>query len=184
MSGMTTSATGSGGAHRLRVRRMGIDTQYEAVVFMHKECPVCRSEGFTAHNRVLLRNGDRHVIATLYQVTGDLVAPDEAALSESAWTRLGLRDGETIGVSHPDPLESLAQVRRRIYGHQLSDAAFQSIVADVVDGRYSDIHLSSFVTACAANPLDRREVLALTKAMVEVGERMSCGRSTSIPRAK
>jgi len=56
-------------AHPLRARRIGIDTQYEAVVFMHKDCFVCRSEGFTAHNRVLLRAGERHVIATLYQVT-------------------------------------------------------------------------------------------------------------------
>jgi thymidine phosphorylase len=147
--------------------------QYEAVVLMHKECSVCRSEGFSAHARVLLRNGEQHVIATLYQVTGDLVAPDEAALSESAWTRLGLQDGGTIGVSHPNPVESLAEVRSRIYGHTLSGAAFQAIVTDIVDGMYSDIHLSSFVTACAAKPLDRQEVLDLTKAMVDVGERLS-----------
>ena len=63
----------------LRVRRLGIDTQHEAVVFMHKECHVCRSEGFVAHTRVLLRAGARTVIATLYHVASDLVARDEAA---------------------------------------------------------------------------------------------------------
>src|SRR5581483_12496556 len=88
--------------HPLRARRMGIDTQYEAVVFMHKDCPVCHSEGFTAHTRILLRVGGRHIIATLYQVTTDLLAIDEAALSEPAWIRLGLKGGETIAVSHPD----------------------------------------------------------------------------------
>ena len=31
----------------VRARRLGLDTQYEAVVFMHKDCHVCRSEGFT-----------------------------------------------------------------------------------------------------------------------------------------
>ncbi len=58
----------------IRARRLGLDTQYEAVVFMHKDCHVCRSEGFTAHARVLLCNGERQVIATLYQVTTDLIA--------------------------------------------------------------------------------------------------------------
>ena len=152
---------------------MGVDTQYEAVVFMHKECPVCRSEGFVAHNRLLLRAGERHVIATLYQITTDLVAHDEAALSESAWIRLDLKDGDTISISHPDPLESLSHVRSRIYGNELSEVALNAIVTDVVDGKYSDIHLSSFITACAARPLDRGEVLALTKAMVDVGDRLS-----------
>ena len=160
-------------AHHLRARRLGVDTQYEAVVFMHKDCPICRSEGFIAHNRLLLRAGERHVIATLYQITTDLVAHDEAALSESAWSRLDLKDGDTVAISHPDPLESLSHVRSRIYGNGLSEDALMAIIADVVDGKYSDIHLSSFITACAARPLDHGEVLALTRAMVDAGDRLS-----------
>lgn len=170
------------GSHRLRARRLGVDTQQEPVVFMHKKCPVCRSEGFVAHTRVLLRAGGRHAIATLYQITTDLVAPDEAALSESAWSRLGLHDGETITVSHPDPVESLSHVRSRIYGNELSDSALQAIIADAVDGRYSDIHLSSFITACAARPLDHREILALTKAMVDAGDRLSWNSSIVVDK--
>jgi thymidine phosphorylase len=149
-----------------------VDTQYETVVFMHKECQVCRSEGFSAHARVLLRNGKKEIIATLYQVTGDLIASNEAALSESAWKRLGLNDGDQISVAHPSPLDSLSHVRSRIYGHELSEASFHAIIEDVVEGRYSDIHLSSFLTACATRPLDHNEVLALTHAMVEAGERL------------
>ena len=84
MSGALRLFGPAAGAHALRARRLGVDTQYEAVVFMHKDCPVCRSEGFVAHNRLLLRAGDRHVIATLYQIASDLIAHDEAALSESA----------------------------------------------------------------------------------------------------
>lgn len=110
-------------AHYLRARRLGIDTQYEAVVFMRKDCPVCRSEGFIAHNRLLLRAGERHIIATLYQVTNDLVAHNEAALSESAWARLDLKDGDAISISHPDSLESLSLVRGRIYGNEITERA-------------------------------------------------------------
>ncbi len=173
MSGALRLFGPAAGAHALRARRLGVDTQYEAVVFMHKECPVCRSEGFVAHNRLLLRAGDRHVIATLYQIASDLIAHDEAALSESAWNRLQLQDGDIIAVSHPDPLNSLSHVRSRIYGNRLSENALQAIMGDIVDGKYSDIHLSSFLTACASPPLDHGEVLSLTKAMVEAGDRLS-----------
>lgn len=156
----------------VRARRLGLDTQYEAVVVMHKDCAVCRSEGFSAHARVLLCNGERRVIATLYQATGDLIAHDEAALSESAWRRLGLNNGGHITVTHPAPLDSLSHVRSRIYGHDLGAPSFNAIIRDVVDGKYSDIYLSSFLTACAARPLDHKEILALTHAMVETGERL------------
>ena len=32
-------------ANRVRARRLGIDTQYEAIIFMHKACRVCRMAG-------------------------------------------------------------------------------------------------------------------------------------------
>jgi thymidine phosphorylase len=156
----------------VRARRLGLDTQFEAVVFMHKECHVCRSEGFSAHARVLLCHDGQQVIATLYQVTGNLIAHNEAALSESAWKRLGLKDGDRIVVTHPDPLDSLSHVRSRIYGNDLGESSFHAIIEDIVGGKYSDIDLSSFITACAARPLDHKEILALTHAMVEAGERL------------
>jgi thymidine phosphorylase len=158
--------------NHIRARRLGLDTQNEAIVFMHKDCHICRSEGFTAHTRVLLRNGRQEVIATLYQVTGDLIDANEAALSESAWARLGLNNDDHIIVTHQPPLDSLSHVRSRIYGHDLGESSFHAIIEDIVKGKYSDIHLASFLTACAARALDHKEVLALTHAMVEVGDRL------------
>lgn len=161
------------GAHRLRARRLGIDTQSEFVVFMRKDCTVCRSEGFVTHNRILLQAGDRHVIATLYQITGNLLDLCDAGLSESVWNKLDLKEGDDIIVAHPEPLGSLSLVRSRIYGKRLDERALLEIIGDVVEGQYSDIHISSFLTACATKPLDQREILGLTRAMVDVGERLS-----------
>ena len=159
--------------HRLQARRLGIDTQSELVVFMRKDCPVCRSEGFATHNRVLLKAGGRHVIATLYQVTNELLGFCDAGLSESAWTKLNLSDGDEVSVGHPEPLGSLSLVRSRIYGNRLDDRALRAIITDIVDGKYSDIHISSFLTTCATERLDSHEILGLTRAMVEAGERLT-----------
>ncbi|MEO3429587.1 thymidine phosphorylase family protein [Pelagibius sp. CAU 1746] len=167
------SSTDGRGVHSLRARRLGIDSQYEAIVYMRKDCHVCRAEGFAAHTRIRLTNGKRSIIATLHQVIGGLLAHDEAGLSESAWHRLGLSDGATIAVSHPDPLESLSKVRGKVYGRELDGAALNDIITDVVGGRYSDIHLSSFITACSARPLDLAEMIALTRAMTEAGDKLT-----------
>ena len=160
-------------ASRLRVRRLGVDTQYETVVFMRADCHVCRSEGLTAHSRVRLSHNGRSVIATLYQVTSDMLLPGETGLSESAWIRLGLAEGDEVAISHPRPLDSLGMVRGKIYGRPLGADALRTIIKDVTAGRYSDIHLAAFITACSARPLDRDEILGLTGAMVEVGDRLS-----------
>jgi thymidine phosphorylase len=77
-----------------------------------------------------------------------------------------------VQVSHPPTIESLASVRRRIYGNRLDARALSSIVKDVVAGRYTDVHLAAFLTASAALPLNEDETADLTGAMVEVGDRM------------
>ncbi len=161
------------GPRELFVRRLEIGTGSEFIVIMHRLCPVCRSEGFTAHNRVLLRHRDRHIIATLYQSTGDLIGVNEAGLSESAWTQLALQPGDRISVEHPEPIPSLSHVRSRIYGHRFNDNSVYAVIRDIVDGHYSDILISAFIVACATWSLDRAEVLSLTRAMVNSGDRLS-----------
>lgn len=158
--------------HPLRARRLGIHTQHEAVVFMRTDCHVCRSEGLSANSRVLLSANGREVIATLYQVSSDIIEIDEAGLSETAWDHLRAADGAAIFVRHPDPVESFGRVRGRIFGTRLDDRDFAAILADISADRYSDVELSAFLTATSAFPLDDAETLALTRSMVEIGDRL------------
>jgi thymidine phosphorylase len=156
----------------MKARRSGVDTRDEPVVYMRADCPVCRSEGFRAHARVLLGLRDRSVIATVHHVFGELFELDEAALSEAAWARLDPCPGDLVTIEHPKPLLSMSAVRGKIYGQRLTDGALNRIVEDLVAGRYSDIEASAFISACAAHPLNLDEIHALTRSMVEVGERM------------
>jgi thymidine phosphorylase len=108
-------------------------------------------------------------------VSGDFLSPEEAGLSEAAWRLLHARPGEEVSLHHPAPLESLSHVRAKVYGRRLGQAAIDAVIADVAAGRYSDLQLAAFVTACAGDHLDMDETIALTRAMVNVGERMSWG---------
>ena len=164
MSGVAEPADGrvsSTPIHPLRVTRMGIRTHQEAIVYMRTDCHVCGSEGFFAQARVLLSFDTKEVVATLHQVESDLLGEHQVGLSEIAWARLGVAEDDEIHVSHAPAVASLASVRSRIYGHRIASAAFPAIISDIVKGQYSDVHLASFITACAALPLDKTETVAL-----------------------
>jgi thymidine phosphorylase len=160
----------------LRVRRLGIDTYYEPVIFMRSDCPICRSEGFESHSRVLLGLRGKSVIATLNIVTGRLLKKEEIGLSEIAWKLLDAQKGDEVTLAHPQPLESLSHVRAKVYGQRVDEAAMHAIVQDIAGRKYSDIHLSAFITACAGDRLDIAETTALTRAMIATGERLSWDR--------
>jgi thymidine phosphorylase len=168
--------------HTLQVRRLGIDTHQEAIIYVRADCDVSRSEGFEAEARVEVRHGDRAITATLNVVTSDLLSAGEAGLSEAAWTRLGVTEHDVVALAHPRPLESLGAVRGKVYGRPIDPVAMRAIVADVAAGRYSDIELAAFITACAAGRLDRDEMLALTRAMVNVGERLQWDRAPVVDK--
>jgi thymidine phosphorylase len=161
--------------NRLRLRRLGIDTYQEPVLYMHRDCPVCHSEGFEAQSRVQMSLDGHTVIATLNVVDGDFLSPGEAGVSEAAWRLLRAQEGALVTLRHPPPLESLAHVRGKVYGRRFTDAAIHEVIADVAAGRYSDLQLAAFVTACAGDRLDVDETVALTRAMVDVGERIDWG---------
>ena len=92
------SGQATGAAHR--ARRLFIDTGHEAVVYLHRDSELCRSEGFESETRIRVSNGTRSVLATLNVVTDGLLSPAEAGLSESAWSRLEANDGAILVPPH------------------------------------------------------------------------------------
>ncbi len=167
---METHSGFSNGPERLSLRRLGIDTYREFVVYMHRECEVCRSEGFAVRSRVAVRLNGRSIVATLNTVSDGLLGLHEASLSEAAWIALGAEEGQKVEFSHPQPLASDSYLRKKVYGGGLEAGEIEQIVREITGGLYDDIHLAAFVTACAGDRLDLAETVALTAAMVKVGE--------------
>ena len=173
---ITDSGFSNGAAVRatnnLKARRIALDTHDEPVIITRRDCPVCRSEGFSALARVQLEAGEKRVTATLYQIDSSLLGVDEAALSEAAWRLLGVEEGDWIHLRHPQPLHSLGNLRGRVFGQRFSRDGILAILRDVVAGHYADIHLSMLLTVMATRPMDDQELIDLTEAMIDVGERL------------
>jgi len=155
-----------------RLRRLGIDTGDERVAYLRSDSPICRGEGFNARSRVELRMGERRLTAMLDVVHGELLAADEAGLSESAWAALQPEPDQRVTFAHAPSVDSLALVRRKIYGHALDAAQFAAVVDDIAARRYSGEELAAFIAACSDGRLSDEEVAALTGAMVDGGQRL------------
>ena len=167
---------------QLLARRAGIDTYQAPIVYMHADCPVCRSEGFEAQARVELTLAGRSVIATLHQVRAGWIGLDEAALSEAAWKALDATDGDLVDIAHAPVLESLRYIRSKVYGEPLDDEKLMTIIRDVAANRVSDLHLAAFVTACSGNRMTGAETIGLTRAMIAVGEQLHWARAPVVDK--
>jgi thymidine phosphorylase len=156
----------------LVARRALIDTYQQPVAYMRSDCDVCRAEGFEAQAQVELIANGRHLLAILHRVDDGWLHHNQIALSEAAWQMLQPQEGDEVVVRHPPVLDSLAHLRAKVHGGRLDYTGLRALMEDVSHSRLSDIHLAAFVTACAGGRLNLDETVALTRAMVDVGERI------------
>jgi thymidine phosphorylase len=159
--------------NQLRVIRLGIETLSEFIIYMRSDCFVCKSEGFETETRILVSYNGKSIIATLNVVQSNILKIDEASLSESAWKYLNVKEGDYIVLTHPSPVHSFKHMRSKIYGNALNQHEFDEIIKDIVLGKYSNVHLSSFITACARESLNIDEIICLTNSMIKTGEKIT-----------
>jgi len=169
----------SGSARQtLKLRRLGIDTYRENVVYLHRECELYRAEGFQALSKVKICADGRRILAVLNVVDDDsIVTPGDLGLSEEAFAMLGVNEGHLVSIEHAEPPASMNAVRRKIAGERLSQEDYRHIINDITDKRYSKTEISAFLVASGQTDMDRDEVYFLTRAMLESGEQLDWNES-------
>lgn len=157
----------------LKLRRVAIDTYKENVAYLNRNCEIYRAEGFQSLNKVLIRANGKKIYAVLNVVDDDsIVKADELGLSEQAFDQIGMAEGEQVAVEQAGTPKSMEAVRRKIHGERLLYEDLLDITQDIANHRFSKMELSAFVVAVSESGMDREEVLALTRAMTETGERL------------
>lgn len=157
----------------LMLKYLGIDTYQNPVIYMRKDCYICKSEGFESQARVKVTLNGRSIIATLNTVESNLLRHNEASLSTYAWNFLTAKEGDNILITHPNQLDSLSYIRSKVYGNALKTEEIKSVIEDLLSGQLSDINIAMFIVSIAGDRLTKKEVFNLTKAMVDAGERLT-----------
>jgi len=162
----------------LRVRRLGIDTYRENVAYMNRECEVYRAEGFQALSKVKICVNGKRILAVLNVVDDhSIVSAGDLGLSEEAFAKLAVEEGQLVSIEHAEPPASMNAVRRKIEGERLSQQDFRHIISDITDLLYSKTEIAAFLVASGQTDMDRDEVYYLTRAMLESGERLDWNES-------
>ncbi|MGM0595349.1 MAG: thymidine phosphorylase family protein [Pseudomonadota bacterium] len=159
--------------NHLKLRRVAIDTYKENVAYMHRDCEFYRAEGFQALTKVEIQANGERIYAVLNVVDDEaIVDPCELGLSEQAFDQLDLEPGFPVSVAQAELPPSMDAVRRKIDGERLTLEDFQGITRDIVRNRYSKMEMAAFLVASGQTGLDREEILHLTRAMTESGDRL------------
>ncbi len=156
----------------LKIRRIPIDTYHENVALLSRSCSEYRPEEYQALKKIEITHDGGRILATLV-IADDtsIVGNDEIGLSEQAFRRLGLPASTLVTIAPAPPPRSLDAVRAKIHGHTLNADQIESIIRDIAAYRYSDMEIAAFLIS-SASFLTTEEMLALTRAMANVGNKL------------
>ena len=156
----------------LSVRRVPIDTHPENTAFLLRHKNGYSPEQYQALRKLRIFGPSCEILATLALVEDEnILGPGQIGLGEQAFRRLGCKEGTEVSIEQARPPASLEFVRRKIGGETLDEAEIAAIIRDVTTFRYSPMEISAFLVACAGF-MGTDETLSLTRAMIDVGNRL------------
>ena len=156
-----------------KVKLLGIRAGGKQIVVM--DDADASSLGIHSSDRVEITYKKQNLIA-IANVATDF--PQKTlGIYEEVQDKLKAQTGETVNVRPAQRPESLGYIRDKLMGRRLAAPEIKSIILDVVERHLSDVELAAFVTSLYIRGTSMDEVEALTKAMVETGQKIKFGKS-------
>jgi thymidine phosphorylase len=157
----------------LRVRRAAVELSGEPMALVHVDAPAVAAARLAGVERVEIATGSASVRARLAVASDEgLVGLHEIALSPAAFERLGVGEGTKALLSRSPSPASRDLLRRKVAGEELTAAEIDTVVRDLVDGRYAPAEIAGFLVAASTN-LSLAEVTALTRARAALVQRFN-----------
>ena len=132
----------------LKLKSVAIDTFKENVVYLHRNCPLYRTEGFQALMKIeiYIKGYDNPVLAVLNIVDDNsIVDIDELGLSTQAFKQLNKPQGIKVCIAPAKPPISLKSVHKKIAGENLTEKEYHLICQDILENRYSKMEIAAFL---------------------------------------
>ena len=124
-------------------------------------------------DRILLRKNSRKVVAIVDVSYNARVLPrGQIGLLEEVLKKLNVRKNSLVKLAIANKPKSVQFVKKKLEGHSLKPWEIFSIIKDVVGDELSDIELSSFVSACFVHGMSNNEIVALTNALIDTGQKI------------
>jgi thymidine phosphorylase len=124
-------------------------------------------------DRIIVKNKKREVTCILDISESKKAVPmGKIGLFEEVLDRLKVKHNDSITLLFTGKPESVKHIRDKLFGKELEYMELYRIVDDISHDRLTAIEKTYFVSACFTNGLSIKEIVSLTKAMVETGEKL------------
>lgn len=156
---------------KFKVKDMDIATGGILIAILHWKD--AKKLDLASGDRILVHDGKKGIICILdISESEKVVSEGKIGLFEEALHRLKARSGDLVALHLTGKPESIKHIRNKLFGQELTYREIYHIIDDITNDRLTDIEKTYFVSACFTHGLSHAEIIHLTRAMVETGEKI------------
>ncbi len=157
---------------KLSVKDMDIATGGVLIAILNQED--AEMYDFHPNDRVCITKGKRSVVAAIDIAESEKAVPKgRVGMFEETLDKLAVVDGENVELVFDKKPESVRFIKKKLNGKELAPAEIKMIIDDLVAGKLTTIELTYYVAANYTQGMSTKETVALTKAMVNTGDRLT-----------
>lgn len=156
---------------KLKVKDMDIATGGILIALINQHD--ARLLDLHAMDRVSVRKGKRKTVAVVdIAESGKAAKKGTVGLFEEVLDIIKAKHGDIVEVHIEKKPESVRWIKEKLNGKELNAKKIYTIVEDIVNNELTDIELSYYVAANYTHGMSHSETVALTKAMIDTGNRL------------
>nr|VDS10986.1 AMP phosphorylase [uncultured Candidatus Micrarchaeota archaeon]VDS10995.1 AMP phosphorylase [uncultured Candidatus Micrarchaeota archaeon]VDS11004.1 AMP phosphorylase [uncultured Candidatus Micrarchaeota archaeon] len=118
----------------------------------------------------------KECVVAIVDVSDELVKPGEIGIFKDVAKDLNLKDGDKTEIMHMDRPASISYIKRKLDGETLKPDEVQLIVKEIMEGKLSEIETSAWISAAYIRGFSDEEIIALTHATVNSGDKLELGK--------
>ncbi|HLC46108.1 MAG TPA: AMP phosphorylase [Candidatus Nanoarchaeia archaeon] len=127
-------------------------------------------------DRIMIRKGSREIVAVVdFAETAKTIPQGTLGLFEEVLANLHAKSGDEVSIHPVQKPESLLYIKKKMDGGILSYHEIKSIIDDVVNNKITTVELTYYVAANYMKGMDFKEVVHLTRAMINSGNKLEFG---------
>ncbi|MGL4324477.1 MAG: phosphonate metabolism protein/1,5-bisphosphokinase (PRPP-forming) PhnN [Beijerinckiaceae bacterium] len=149
-------------SHWLFTKPLPIDSGRDHIVYLPADSHV-GAEDYAGPGRIEISAGQNVIYGHVNIIdAGTLLAPEEIGLSKEGFRALGLPAGTEVAIARTPPQKSRDALQLKVRGGELSENQYETVLNDIVRGRYPESEIAAFLVA-ATRALTDNEVISLAR---------------------
>lgn len=140
------------------------------VAILHKK--LADKIGIHVDDRILIRKNSKKIVAVVDIATG-IFEKEDIAISTEVSEKLGLKENNIVQIEIAPRPESISIITKKLKCKRLTEPEIREVIEDIVKNALTESEIAYFVSAINNCGMSMKEIVEMTKAIVETGKRLN-----------